>query len=96
MILQVMMKRTVIGWKRWSDASGLLAFGYSACSTGLSKTVSLTNRTAETDVHEALSGGRQRSSSGEHHTHIPTQQRSDFLKQTEHIEEQRRLKLQTH
>lgn len=74
----------------------LLTLGYSSRSTGLSETVTLTNRTAEADVHEALSGGRQRGSSGQHHPHVSTQQSSDFLKQTEHMREQRRLKLQTH
>lgn len=74
----------------------LLTLSYSSRSTGLSKTITLTNRTAEADVHEALSGWRQRSSSGQHHPYVSTQQSSDFLKQAEHMREQRRLKLQTH
>ena len=51
----------------------------SSSTTGFSETIALTNRTAETDVHEALSVGWQRSTTRQHHTHSATEQLPHFL-----------------
>lgn len=47
--------------KRWHFPL-LLTFADGSASAGLRQAVALTHRAAETHVHEALSGGRQRRS----------------------------------
>lgn len=48
-------------------------------SAGLGEAVALSHRTAETDVHEPLSGCGQRSSTRQQHTHVTAQQRADLV-----------------
>lgn len=55
-----------------------------ACSTGLRQTVALPHRAAQTDVHESLCGGRERSSARQQHPCVSSQQRTHpFEHQTE-------------
>lgn len=59
----------------------LLTFCDGARSTGLGQAVALTHWTAETHVHKPLSGGREGSSSRQHHPHPSSQEFLHFPEQ---------------
>lgn len=68
-------------WHHWtrtyriiSRASSLLTFADGSGSAGLRQAVPLTHRAAETHVHKALRGGRQRSSTWQQDARATTQQ----------------------
>lgn len=58
----------------------LLTFADGSGAAGLRQSVPLTHRTAEAHVHEALRGGRQRSSAWQQDSRATSQQRANFLK----------------